>query len=48
MITRVAKRQVAGAAALETEVRLARPDDLLSLLVQRGKQSIWLTPKKLR
>lgn len=48
VITRVAKRQVAGAAALETEVRLARPDDLLSLLVQRGKQSIWLTPKKLR
>ncbi len=48
VITRVAKRAVTAAALLEAEVRSAPADDVLSLLVQRGKQSIWLTPKRAR
>ena len=48
VVTRIARRAVNGAALLEAEVRAARPDDVLSLLVQRGKQSIWLTPKRAR
>ena len=47
VITRVGKRPVT-VAALDAEVRAAHPDDVLSVLVQRGKQSIWLTPKRAR
>ena len=48
VITRLGKRQVTTAATLEADVRAARPDDVLSLLVQRGKQSVWMTPKRAR
>ncbi len=46
VITRAGKRPVTTAAVLEADVRAARPDDVLSLLVQRGKQSVWVTPKR--
>ena len=48
VVTRVAKRTVTNAAVLDAEVHAAHPDDVMSLLVQRGKQSIWVTPKRAR
>ena len=48
VITRVARRPVTAARILDAEVRAAHADDVMSLLVQRGRQAIWLTPKRAR
>ena len=46
VVIRVGNRVIATAAGLDAELRTGRVDDVVSLLLQRGKQSLWVTPKR--
>lgn len=46
VIVRVGAHAVEGAQALEREVQPIRGDEVLRILVQRGKQTVWVTPRK--
>ena len=48
VVTKVGRHPVAAAQVLERAAASTRPDEVMSLLVQRGKQSLWLTPRRER